>query len=370
MKSRRIPIMTTSPSSALPKLKRQHTKCLDKVIIGWDDIEAVLVGCMSVNLNIILLGKHGLGKTHTGKLISEAFEEGSFRYYDCSKADMIALAGIPDPEALKDGRFDFAKHEQTIWEATVVLADEINRAPKSMQNLWLEVANDNALCGKPLRMKCLIATMNPENYTGTVKLDDALADRFACVVEIPVPGNSERIGAEVIEVLSANLSSSVEDDRAAAVARIKQVMGDIRELYKFLICDDRVFTTISRYVSTVLSVVSSNENKKRSETDVYISRRRYKLIAQSILAVASYYKIYGKSDWMVRGALDVLKYAIAENPTVQVPWDRVKQAHTKAQKALQSSIQAQIRRWIFFEGMPMQFYIGHRLNNRKYSLSF
>ena len=74
---------------------------LDKIVVGWDSIEPILVACVACEKNLILRGRHGASKTAVAKIIAESLGQ-NHRHYDATKADLITLAGIPNPKALSD----------------------------------------------------------------------------------------------------------------------------------------------------------------------------------------------------------------------------------------------------------------------------
>ena len=98
---------------------------------------------------------------------------------------MMLTWGIPVPQKLARGKLEFSKHDRSIWNAKVIVIDELSRANRENQNLWLEILEEKTCFGNRLYYEALIATMNPESYAATFKLDEALLDRFYAVVPVP-----------------------------------------------------------------------------------------------------------------------------------------------------------------------------------------
>jgi MoxR-like ATPase len=167
---------------------------LDDYLYGWEHLEPAIIGCICQRLNVLLLGKHGTGKSSLTRFLADALTEGDetlqFRRYAMDKENMISMVGIPNPAALSKGKLEYAKHDRSILDADVVLFDEITRAPKDNQNLVLEVLEERTVLGKPLKYRFAIATANDETYQATYKLDPALLDRFAIVLPVPTTGQN------------------------------------------------------------------------------------------------------------------------------------------------------------------------------------
>jgi MoxR-like ATPase len=160
-------------------------KWLRKRLIGYhDDVLTVLAAACLAERSVLFLGRHGLGKTTLAKCMAELLGS-RWVHYDAAKDDLISIAGLPSASALGEGRLEFAAHDRTIWDKEVVLLDEITRANKENQNLWLEILEERRLLGKPVPCRLFLATCNPDTYAATYSLDEALLDRFAVVVDLP-----------------------------------------------------------------------------------------------------------------------------------------------------------------------------------------
>ena len=112
---------------------------LDAINYGYRQLEPVIVGLMAMHKSFMLIGRHGTGKTRLARALSLGYGAHGFVFYDATKDDLVSIAGIPDPEALRNGRLRFVPHERAIWDKSTVVVDEITRAGKESQNLWLEI---------------------------------------------------------------------------------------------------------------------------------------------------------------------------------------------------------------------------------------
>ena len=195
------------------------TSLLNRINYGYSEVEPIITSLMAVNKNFMLIGKHGAGKTRISKELSRGFGEKGFIFYDATKDDLITIAGIPDPNSLQNGKLKFSSHERTIWDKTTVVVDEITRAGKESQNLWLEIIEEKSCFGIPLSYRTLIATANPESYAAAFQLDDALLDRFYAV--IPVPELQAGIREEeILEMLSITFGTENNSPKSEELARI------------------------------------------------------------------------------------------------------------------------------------------------------
>lgn len=139
------------------------------------------------NLNILLQGKHGTGKT---TVLTQAAEELGYTvaYYSASTMDPWAdFVGIPVPTDMEDGTKTLVNiRPHRIDEAQVVIFDELNRADPKVLNAVLELVQFRSINGQVLpNLKCVIAAQNPpEEGYNVDTLDEALVDRFDIMINV------------------------------------------------------------------------------------------------------------------------------------------------------------------------------------------
>ena len=93
---------------------------LQKIVVGWENIEDVFLANLAIKKPFILMGKHGICKTTVARSIAKIYQnhdDSHFRFYDATKDDLISIAGIPMPEELKKGRLTFSEHDRSFWKA-------------------------------------------------------------------------------------------------------------------------------------------------------------------------------------------------------------------------------------------------------------
>ena len=173
---------------------KKETQLLRKLgVYGFDQVEPVILASLVTEDPLLLIGKAGTGKTYLLNSISEALNL-EHRHYNASFLSFDDLVGFPYPDS--EGReITFLKTPATIWEAESVLIDEISRCKPETQNKFFSIIHEKKIQGISLpRLRYRWAAMNPivsdaseaeDVYEGSISLDQALADRFAFIVEVP-----------------------------------------------------------------------------------------------------------------------------------------------------------------------------------------
>lgn len=165
---------------------------MEKVIIGQKYLlDRLMIGLLA-NGHILLEGVPGLAKTLTVKTMASAIDTSFQRVQftpDLLPADLIGTQ-VYNP---KEGSFSTKKGP--IF-ASVILADEINRAPAKVQSALLEAMQERQVTiGQdtfPLpRPFLVLATENPIEQEGTYPLPEAQVDRFMLKLRITYPSLEE-----------------------------------------------------------------------------------------------------------------------------------------------------------------------------------
>jgi MoxR-like ATPase len=277
---------------------------LEQLVVGWDTIEPVFLVNAALNMPFILLGRHGTCKTTCAREIAGVFGKKSFRFYDATKDDLISIAGIPIPQQLAQGKLEFSRHDRSIWDARVIVVDELTRANQENQNLWLEILEEKSCFGKKLKYEILIATMNPESYAATFKLDEALLDRFYAV--LPVPDLQKGTAKDVIKkVITMNLQN-----KTLCRDAIRKLIAKIQTTYAALGQDSTVRNAVSEYVAQFMEILLTR-------TETYISPRKTIHLVEEILGLAAYFSLQGQPDFLVKAAENALTYVLVIPLTIK-----------------------------------------------------
>jgi len=286
---------------------------LRRINFGYDDIEPIIISMMVLGKNFIMIGRHGTGKTKIAKFLSDCFDntsEEGFVFYDATKDDLISIAGIPNPESMKQGNLEFVSHKRTIWDKTTIVVDEITRASKENQNMWLEIMEEKTCFGIPLKYRSFIATANPESYASANHLDEALLDRFYAVV--PIPELQNNISSDDVgEIVKLNLSTITKEEKKTEVANyLSNLFRDIQKNYRDYYSQNIVLKAIEQYTGQVISNLLVNITKNKDKQ--YISPRSYgNHFPDVIIALSSYFKTQRYDNPLIKGAEEALVYCIA-----------------------------------------------------------
>jgi hypothetical protein len=136
------------------------------------------------NLNALLIGSHGIGKSTIVKGLADELGL-KLQYYSASTLDPWAdLVGIPVPD--KDRKVVDFYRPLGIQEAEFIFFDELNRAhPKVLQTL-LEIIQFKSINGVKLdKLKMVWGAINPPGGEYQVEeLDPVLVDRFHVFIKM------------------------------------------------------------------------------------------------------------------------------------------------------------------------------------------
>lgn len=150
---------------------------------------------LSLQLNVLLVGKHGVGKT---QIIKKTFDRNGVKglYLSGSTLDpWVDIIGIPeivrnDPTADGKPYSDIIPPKRfVLGEVEAIFIDELNRAPKKVRNAVMELIQFKTINGVPYpNLKVVWAAINPHDEEkieyDVEPLDPALEDRFQVKVEL------------------------------------------------------------------------------------------------------------------------------------------------------------------------------------------
>jgi MoxR-like ATPase len=165
---------------------------LSKVIIGQEHlIERLLIGLLTGG-HILLEGLPGLAKTLAVKTLARAIQTDFRRIQftpDMLPADIIGTQ-IYNPQ-----QTTFEVKQGPIF-SSLILADEINRAPAKVQSALLEAMQEKQVTiGDRTfllpELFLVLATQNPIEQEGTYPLPEAQVDRFMLKVVVGYPSRAE-----------------------------------------------------------------------------------------------------------------------------------------------------------------------------------
>ena len=168
-----------------------------KVIVGQEEVFEQVVIAFLTGGHVLLEGVPGVAKTLIAKTLARLVDAGFGRIQftaDLMPSDVIGTQVFE----INQGRFYLKKGP--IF-TSIVLADEINRAPAKTQSALLEAMEERQVTIEGTRYPMeepfmVLATQNPVEYEGTYPLPEAQLDRFLFKVVVDYP--PEAVEREIV----------------------------------------------------------------------------------------------------------------------------------------------------------------------------
>ena len=192
-----------------------------KEIVGQERVVEQLLTALIAGGNVLLEGVPGLGKTRLVRTLSSVFDLPFSRIQftpDLMPADITGTNIIVKTDAGNEFRF-----RKGPLFASIVLADEINRATPKTQAALLEAMQEHSVTvgGETHALSepyFVLATQNPMEQEGTYPLPEAQLDRFMLKILVDFPTLEEL--AEIV-----GLTTMPQTSHAGCVANAETLMG-------------------------------------------------------------------------------------------------------------------------------------------------
>lgn len=197
--------MDTELTGKLPKVKAE----IGKALVGQGEVVDQVLTAILAGGHVLLEGVPGLGKTLLARTLARVLD---ISYNRIQFTPDLMPTDITGTNLILAGRDEFEFHPGPVF-ASLVLADEINRATPKTQSALLESMQEGKVTVFGVTRDLpqpffVIATQNPLEMEGTYPLPEAQLDRFLFKVLVPYPSLQEL--QEIVNLTTGNLRPEIE----------------------------------------------------------------------------------------------------------------------------------------------------------------
>jgi len=177
-----------SPGTPAAARLQQVLAQLARIVVGKDEVLRLALACLIARGHLLIEDIPGVGKSTLAHALAATL---GLRYSRVQFTSDLLPADVLGVSIFDEKTQSFRFHPGPIFNS-VVLADEINRAPPKTQSALLEAMEERqvSLDGQTRKLPdpfFVIATQNPVEQIGAYPLPESQLDRFLLAIEIGYP---------------------------------------------------------------------------------------------------------------------------------------------------------------------------------------
>jgi MoxR-like ATPase len=224
---------------------------IGKIIVGQERTVDLLIAALLADGHVLIEGVPGVAKTLTAKLLSKTIAVKFSRIQftpDLMPSDVTGTSVF----SMKSNEFEFKKGP--IF-ASIILIDEINRAPAKTQSALFEAMEERQVTMDGTTYKLdspfmVVATQNPVEQEGTYRLPEAQLDRFLFKINVDYPNLQQ----ETKILMDFHGRKNVMDlDAIRPVISAEQLRGFRQKVYSL-----HVEPNLMYYIAQIVSQTRNN----------------------------------------------------------------------------------------------------------------
>lgn len=285
-------------SQSITKLKEE----IKKDLVGQEEVVDNVITAIIAGGNVLLEGVPGVGKTRLVRSLSKALQLPFSRIQFTPDLMPSDVTGTNVIEKDENGNMNTVFRRGPIF-ASLILADEINRATPKTQSAMLEVMQEHKVTVAKQTYALeepffVLATENPIEQDGTYPLPEAQMDRFMFKLLMTFPDKRS-----LVDIV--NMTQETMDETASAVIDGKTIM-EMRELAKSV----PVIDEIMDYVANLVSYTHPEIKNTSSTATKYIKYGASPRAAQALVTCAKVRALMNGNYNVSYGDIDVLAYPV------------------------------------------------------------